>query len=231
MISKLLVVATVLASVLAHGATFDKEVPTDIKNQMIADMQFMGSIQGPTVSPFHQKIYGQMNGQDYLKFFNTRVEAIGLNSCGSANAVACVIPFFNPNKMWITQNYIKFSHPQVARSMVVFHDARHTESQNGNWSHATCPTPFNDPQGKPIMSIWTGANLAGEPACDITPFGSYGSSMIMLKNISKFCATCTAKVKMDAGIYADDQFKRIIDPKAVAAIKQDVYAGRFGRFN
>ena len=28
---------------------------------------------------------------------------------------------------------------------------------------------------------------------------------------------------MDAGIYADDQFKRIISPKAIAAIKADLY--------
>jgi hypothetical protein len=74
-----------------------------------------------------------------------------------------------------------------------------------------------------VKSIWTGETLAGEPACDITPFGSYGSSMIMLKNVQKFCTNCTDKVKMDAGLYADDQFKRLIDANAIAQVKKDLY--------
>ncbi len=194
---------------------------------MIADMNFVGTIQGSATSPLHQQIFGAVNGPTYLQFFDARVKAIGLSGCGDPNAVACVIPMMGSSKMWITQNYIKFSHPQIARSMVVFHESRHTEVNHGNWGHANCPTPFNDPQGNPIKSIWTGAVLAGKPACDITPFGSYGSSLIMLKNVSKFCANCTDKVKTDAGIYADDQFKRIINPQAVAAIKKDLYSVRF----
>ena len=127
--------------------------------------------------------------------------------------------------MWLTQNFITFSHPQVARMMVVYHESRHTESQNGNWPHDTCPTPFVDKNGNEIKSIWTGATLAGEAACDSTPFGSYGSSMILLKNIQKFCSSCTEKVKMDAGIYADDQFKRVTDAQAIASIQADLYNG------
>ena len=123
--------------------------------------------------------------------------------------------------MWLTQNFVKFSHPQVARMMVVFHESRHTESQNGNWSHATCPSPFQDANGNDMKSIWTGASLAGEPACDVTPLGSYGSSTIMLKNIQKFCTNCSDKVKMDAGLYADDQFGRITDADAAKQMQDD----------
>jgi hypothetical protein len=107
--------------------------------------------------------------------------------------------------------------------MVVFHEARHTETQNGNWGHATCPTPFLNKEGKEMRSIWTGASLAGEPACDETPLGSYGSSTIMLKNIQKFCKNCTDKVRMDAGIYADDQFQRIIAEEAIKSMQKDLY--------
>jgi hypothetical protein len=145
-----------------------------------------------------------------------------MHGCGSANAVACVIPWF-PNKIFFTQNYVKFQHPQISRLMVVYHEARHTERENNNWGHARCPVPFLDENGEPMRSIWTGAELAGEPACDVTPFGSYGSSMIMLKNISKYCTTCNEKVKMDAGIYADDQFGRVIDSGARKAIIEDLY--------
>ncbi|MBI5247410.1 MAG: hypothetical protein HY923_09525 [Elusimicrobia bacterium] len=204
-----------------RGFTFDADVPADIQKQMRADLEFIKGIAGEKASALHKKIFGSVNGADYTKFFETRVTAIGMNSCGSSNAVACVIPFRNPSKMWLTQNFIRFSHPQISRMMVVFHEARHTETKSGNWSHAYCPEPFKDENGKDMKSIWTGAVLAGEPACDETPLGSYGSSTIMLKNISLNCANCTDKVKMDAGLYADDQLGRIIDADAKRQMKDD----------
>ena len=197
-----------------NGLVFDADVPADIQSQMRADMAFMGTIKGAAGTPLHQKIFGAVDGATYVRFFETRVTGIGMDDCGSAKAVACVIPFQDPSKMWLTQNFIKFDHPQISRMMIVFHEARHTESRNGNWPHATCPTPFLDANGKDMVSIWTGATLAGEPACDVTPLGSYGSSTIMLKNVQKFCANCTDKVKMDAGLYADDQMGRITDSGA-----------------
>jgi len=202
--------------------TFDSDVPANIKAQMQQDLAFVATIKGDGASPLHQQIFGNVDGADYSKFFSSRVKAVGLNDCGDPNAVACVIPMYDSSKMWITQNYIKFSHPQIARLMVVFHESRHTEDANNNWPHAMCPTPFLNAQGQNMVSIWTGAPLAGEPACDITPFGSYGSSLIMLKNIQNHCTNCTDKVKMDAGIYADDQFGRIIDAGAIAQMKQDM---------
>jgi hypothetical protein len=213
----------ILMSSAAFAYTFDSDVPKDIQDQMSQDLVFITTIQGSATSALHKEIYGNVDGKDYQKFFESRVTAIGLDDCGSANAVACVIPFEDASKMWITQNYIKFSHPQVARLMVVYHEARHTESDKGNWPHATCPTPFVDDSGKEMKSIWTGASLAGEPACDSTPYGSYGSSTIMLKNISKNCSNCAEKVKMDAGIYADDQIGRITDSSAKESIKKDIF--------
>ncbi len=205
------------------GYTFDSNVPKPIQEQVRGDLAFIGGIQGGAGSKLHQQIFGGVDGPGYTRFFESRVRGIGMNSCGGGNAVACVIPFLGSSRMWLTQNYVKFSHPQVARMMVVFHESRHTEVRNGNWSHAYCPDPFRDASGKDMTSIWTGARLAGEPACDSTPFGSYGSSMIMLKNIQKSCANCTDKVKMDAGIYADDQFNRVTDSGARRQIQDDLY--------
>ena len=201
---------------------FDSDVPADIQQQMRQDMAFIQGLQGSGASPLHQQIFGSVSGADYVKFFNSRVSAIGMDDCGSAKAVACVIPFRDPSRMWLTQNFVKFSHPQVSRMMVVFHEARHTETRKRNWPHATCPTPFLDKDGNDMKSIWTGATLAGEPACDKTPLGSYGSSTIMLKNIQKFCANCNDKVKMDAGLYADDQMGRITDAKALQQMQDDL---------
>ncbi len=205
------------------GWVFDDNVPQNIKDQMLNDLAFMAGIQGNGATPLHSEIFGKVDGAGYKNWFESRVTGIGMNSCGGGKAVACVIPFMDPSKMWLTQNFVKFSHPQVSRMMVVYHEARHTESQNGNWGHATCPTPFLDKDGNEMKSIWTGATLAGEPACDETPMGSYGSSTILLKNISKFCTNCTDKVKMDAGLYADDQFGRIIDEGAKQQMINDLY--------
>lgn len=215
-----------ISLLLSHSAfsfTFDRNVPKKIQEQMTQDLSFIGTLQSNTQSDLHKQIFGSVSGETYSRFFNTRVTGIGLSSCGDSHAVACVIPMFDSSKMWITQNYIKFSHPQIARTMVVYHEARHTEEENGNWPHATCPEPFLDQNGKELKSIWTGATLASQPACDTSAHGSYGSSMIMLKNISKFCTNCTDKVKMDAGLYADDQFNRIIDDQTIQQIKDDLY--------
>ena len=38
-----------------------------------------------------------------------------------------------------------------------------------------------------IVGNITGTPMAGKPACDKTPYGSYGSALIMVKNIQKFC--------------------------------------------
>lgn len=205
----------------AFALDFDTDVPAAVKQQILQDLEFMKTLKGARVTPLHQQIFGAMDGAGYGNFFMTRVEGVGMSDCGGGNAVACVQPFFDPSKIWLTQNYIRFSHPQVAKMMVVYHEARHTESQNGNWMHATCPRPFLDSDGKDMKSIWTGASLAGQPACDSSPFGSYGSSTILLKNISKFCDNCTDKVKMDAGIYADDQLKRITNANAKQQMLKD----------
>lgn len=221
---KLLISAVITAcSINAFSYTFDNNVPQDIRQQTIADLDFMKSITSEQTSTLHQQIFGNVDGAVYTKFFEDRVNKIGMSGCGSANAVACVMPWF-ANKIWFTQNYVKFQHPQISRLMVVYHEARHTEYESGNWAHATCPTPFLDENGEELRSIWTGASLAGQPACDVTPEGSYGSSMIMLKNISKYCTSCNEKVKMDAGIYADDQFDRVIDTAARKAIIDDLYS-------
>lgn len=199
---------------------FDSDVPKNIQTQMVEDLAFMNQVTGTAQTPFHKEIFTAVDGKAYQTFFESRIFSVGVDACGGGAAVACVQPFFDPNKMWLTENFIKFSHPQVARVMVVYHEARHSETKNGNWMHANCPRPFLDANGKDMVSIWTGAKLEGQPACDAKYQGSYGSSTIMLKNISKYCTNCNDKVKMDADIYAMDQLNRISKP----AVKQQMLA-------
>src|ERR1700722_2322020 len=79
-------------SSISSAFTYDNNVPDPIKQQMDADLAFMKTLQGQGASPLHQQIYGQIDGAAYDHFFQSRVTAVGMNSCGSPNAVACVIP-------------------------------------------------------------------------------------------------------------------------------------------
>jgi hypothetical protein len=205
----------------ALALQFDTNVEPALRDQMLRDLSFIGSVQSTSATPLHQRVFGAVSGPVYSKWFDGRIFSVGKSGCGSGNAVACVMPFMDSNKMWVTRNYTQFDHPQIARVSVIFHEARHSEVQNGNWSHANCPNPFRDAQGNDIKSIWTGAVLAGQPACDVTPFGSYGSQTILLKNIAKNCTNCNSKVRADADLFGNDQFGRIIDAKSKAAMKAD----------
>ena len=200
--------------------TFTSDVPADVKKQVLSDLKLIDSVKGSATTPLHKSIFGDVSGTNYTKFFEARMNKVGMG-CGGGSAVACVKPFVSNTTMFLTENYIKFSHPAIARLMVVFHEARHGEKQNRNWHHAICPNPFLDENGKEIKSIWTGSTLAGEDACDSSPLGSYGSSTIMLKNIAKFCTNCNQKMKLDADIYAQDQLKRISNPTAKQAMLVD----------
>lgn len=198
---------------------YDKNVAPAVKKQMEEDLLFVETVKSSKTSPLFQQIYGSMEGRPLADWIFSRVKAVGYEERNDG-AVAFVM-IFQPTKMWLTQNFVKFQHPQISRLMIVYHEARHTEVKNGNWRHASCPTPFKNENGEDMKSIWTGLLLEGEAACDSTPFGSYGSSTILLKNIAMNCETCSEKVKMDADIYAQDQLGRITNPVAKEAMLKD----------
>jgi hypothetical protein len=227
MIKALITILVCLSASNAMAFKFESSVPPEVQAKLLADLNFMYGIQSSATTPFHQEIYGPSAGASYQKFFEGRIDYIGLDDCGSPEAVACVMPFPNPNYMSITQNFVTGDHPQIARMLVIFHEARHAEYTNNHWNHDTCPTPFLDPNGKEVVSIWTGAPLAGKPGCDSTYLGSYGSSTILIKNIAKFCTNCSDKTKLDAEIYAEDQLNRIDRPDVRDAMTKDfAYDGR-----
>lgn len=197
-------------STASYGASlsYDSDVPADLRAQLESDLAFLTSVQGKKSTPLHNEIFGSVSGRAYSKWFYSRVAEAGMSLCYEDNAVACVLSAWD-NKMWFSPNYTKFSHPQIARIMVLVHEARHTERDEKFWPHVKCPKPFLNEQGKEITSIWTGAKLEGERACDDSAYGSYGAATVFLKNIAKYCKNCTEKVRMDAEIYGSDQLNRI----------------------
>ncbi len=215
----LLMILGFVLSAQASDDIFDSNLPKDTKIQIQNDLKFMYSLEGQKQSDFHLKIFGPFGGKSYKKFFEDHIWQITIGDCGG-NAMACVFKRYD-KKMYLDKNYIKLSHPQIARLMVLFHEARHTEEGKDFWTHDECPNPFFDESGREILSIWTGSPLSGEPACDSAAFGSYGSSTILLKNISQFCTNCSDKVKMDADIYAMDQLIRIPQADIKKSILQD----------
>jgi hypothetical protein len=193
---------------------FDDDVQQSLRDRVIGDFDFLNTIQSTTASPLHQEIFGAVDGPNYLRWFNSRVFYFGVDECGGPGSVACVMNAF-PNKIFVTNNYVQSSYPQIARLMTVFHEARHTEVQNGSWEHALCPHDYSN------RSIWTGGALNDEYACDSSAYGSYASASIMLNNISKNCTNCSSKVKSDAKVYSDDQVKRVIDAPSLANMLAD----------
>ncbi len=193
---------------------FDSNVSSSLRKQVSDDFELMGSIAGFQQSPLHLEIFGNLDGKGYLQWFTDRVSFFGYSNCGGPSAVACVNGKYK-NKIFVTGNYTRISHPQIARLMTLYHEGRHTEFDHGMWPHAKCPSQF------PYRSIWTGKKLAGNYACDATVYGSYASASVLLNNISRFCQNCSEKMKEDAKIYSDDQVKRVIDLSSAERLKQD----------
>jgi len=209
----------------ANFPSFSRKVPRKLRRQILEDIAFIQAVEGSGATPLHKKIFGPapVNGRIYLNFFTSRVKSITVGDCGGGpSAIACVLEEA-PKQMMLGAGYIEFNCPQIARLDTLFHEARHTETRHDGWPHAFCPTPFKDEQGNDVRGLFSGKLMAGLDACDSTPFGSYGFSLIMLKNIQKFCVNCTEKVRMDAGFYGDDNFKRMIGKKTVKALKEDIY--------
>jgi hypothetical protein len=169
----------------------------------------------------HGEIYKAVSGKAYQNFFETRVLSVGLDECGGGGAVACVQPMLDSTKMWLASNFAKFDMPMMDRIDIIFHEARHTEPKNGYWEHANCPVPFLDDKGQDIRGSKSGIKLEGLPACDATPYGSYGSSTIMMKNIVKYCTNCSDKVKMDAQALVDEMMLRMYLPATKKQMNDD----------
>ncbi len=193
---------------------FDSNVSANLRKQVFDDFNLMGTIAGFQQSPLHEEIFGKIDGKNYLQWFQNRVKFFGFSNCGGPSAVACVNGKYK-NKIFVTGNYTGIDHPQIARLMTLYHEARHTEVENGLWPHAKCPSNF------PYRSIWTGKKLSGNYACDSTVYGSYASASVLLNNVSKFCQNCSDKVKADAKIYSDDQVKRVIDQPSIEKLRLD----------
>lgn len=214
-----------LGAFSAQAVQFDRSISQATKTQILQDLDFVKNIQGQNGSNLYHQIFTNqtVNGPELLNFFDQRIKNFSMNSCGGGNAVAaCVIPWMDSSTMWITPNYVKNNIPQIFRISIIYHESRHTEDDNGNWGHATCPTPYLDDNGKDIVGIISGTKMAGMPACDTTVLGAYGLQAVLLKNIEKNCTNCNEKIQMDAKLFGDDSIYRISNIPARTQLKNDL---------
>ncbi len=216
--------ASAASAQVSTSVNFDPSVPAKTREQLVNDLEFIKTVQGAKASALHRQVFGEMTGANYYSYFDSRVKSVAFDGSMSGGAVAYVSPFVDATQMVLTKNFTQFDHPQIARLMVVFHEARHTERQSGFWMHAVCPVPFKDSNGNDIKSIWTGMPLAGEDGCDDHAVGAYGSTVVMLKNIETQCESCSEKVKMDAALYGNDQMNRVTNRSARDQIEKDLNA-------
>lgn len=215
----------IISSLNAKAApSFSQNISPEIQQQITQDIEAVKAINGGTSSALYKEIFANrnLNGSDLLAFFNKRISNFDKNDCGGGPAVAaCVIAWISPDTMWITPSYEKFSMPQIFRISVLFHESRHTEDDHQNWSHARCPVPFLDDNGKDIVGIFSGAKMEGALACDETPLGAYGMQAVLLKNVEKYCTSCNEKTTMDAQLFGDDTINRMSSLPARQQLKND----------
>ena len=212
------------AAELKSEPKFDRSIPQSTKEQITNDLGWVRSIQGKGASALYKTIFvsNALNGGELYSFFAERIHTFSMNDCGGGGSVAaCVIPWMDSSTMWITKNYLNNNIPQIFRVSIIFHESRHTEEDHGNWTHARCPVPYLDENGKDIVGIISGAKMEGLAACDTTNLGAYGLQAVLLKNIEKNCTNCSEKMLMDAKLYGDDAIYRISNLPQRAQLKND----------
>src|SRR5262249_34361635 len=118
----------------AFALKYDSDLPGEVKQVLESDLDFMKTIEGSDRSKRHAKIYGDVAGADYMKFFLDRIETIGYAGEMGDSVMAFVRPF-DPHTMWLTTNIVKYKAPQAWRVATLWHESRHSEEENDNWHH------------------------------------------------------------------------------------------------
>ncbi len=201
---------------------FSADVASSTRHLFEQDYQALANIQGDgNPSSLHRLFFGSVNGYDYQRYFDARINTIGANDCGRGG-ILCIIPIVSENTLYLNQSYFPGMEPRIARLAAYLSTARHDEANQSNWPYVDCPSPFIDLQGHPLMSIWRrNFNLAGSPNCDTTATGAVGVMAVFLKNISKHCTNCTYEERNYANWLADQMSYRVIDRDAYSQLLRD----------
>lgn len=208
---------TTLGSLPKELAESIRNLPKELGDLVIGDLDLLASMRGSSASPLNEKVFDarSVDGASYIRFLTDRLKTFGVEDpedrCGGDHGVAC-LPY-KTHTMQIAPGYSRRS--QIERISVLIHEARHAESSRSNWKHATCPTDLKSRVGKDMSYI------GGKPGCDDFAMGSYSVQVIFLKNVANHCENCTADVRQGAKALADDLIVRVIDEDAQSELDSD----------
>jgi len=192
----------------ARALEWDEKMPGGLRQALEADLDFVKTIRGSEKTERHGRIYGSVDGGDYLKFFVDRIDTVGYAG-DTREGVMAYVQIFDPHTMWVSSNVTKYQTPQTWRVSMLWHESRHSETENGGWGHVICPKTLRDIHGQPLKGRLSGTSLTGKAACDRVADGAYGATATMMGNISRYCENCGEKTKADAEIIFEDGISRL----------------------
>jgi hypothetical protein len=186
-----------------------------LRERMDDDFRFADRVHGRSATPLHRRIFGDspIDGSLYRKFFESRVsKVVGENTIyGSCRGfTAC---HGGAHVVQLSDRYGDPAIPQVARLSLLVHEARHSDG----FSHVTCPASVGP-------SHYLQLPLAGREACDVTALGGYGVQYVLLKNIERYCESCTSEDRIEAGRFADSLLQQILSPEERELLLRDAAA-------
>ncbi|RYZ69829.1 MAG: hypothetical protein EOP09_06995 [Proteobacteria bacterium] len=226
-IGTLLILAGTLLITAAQASSLEyRGVPNPVRVKLEDTLTFLKSMKAEQAlpknpaSPLHREVFGEFDGENYLRWFETRIKRIGIDSCGGGSATACAI-YFMPTWMYLTPYFVRSPLSRVAQLAVLLHEARHSEHDHNGWVHVECPIPFLDDQGQEIKSYFSGDKLAGLKACDDSEYGSYAAEYLFMSHVADYCSNCTATERNEARTIADQGIYRITDLRAREALRRD----------
>lgn len=198
---------------------FSKDVPSNVKFQILRDIQRLRTIRGKVGFAIHEKIFGKLEkesdalGELYFQFFIKRVHHIGWrpisHSLLSAGAEK------SPGWIFATEVYqqgintndsnLKYVN-YIDRMNALLHEAKHNEATgtSSKLYHIEC--------GKELMKL---REVKYSRSCDSDAEGAYAAGVVFLRNLELYCANCKNIEKQVAGRIARDLLFRIVNHKAL----------------
>ena len=170
-------------------------------------LDVMGRIRGDAGTALHQKVFGAVHGQNYLDFVGKGVRSFHFEPAVFGGLA--YVSDEDPNAITVSGQLFTPDFPAIMRIALLLHEARHAGSGKGVWTHADCPTPLLDGNGREVRA-GDGSSMSGvKEGCDSKALGAYGVQVIFLGNIMQHCTNCTGKMKQDAAIMAKAYFPLI----------------------
>ncbi len=183
---------------------FDEYTPDDKKSKAIEALNFLKRIRGSKSSKLHQKFFnGNVNSDTYCKYLEDNISYLGYWESDTNYPV--FMENFGGN---VDYGSVAIESNYVAVAIALLHEAYHTKGA----SHVPC---------KKRVKYRNGKSLKGISGCDNSLDSAYSYQIVAGENISRYCDTCTAKEKEYALEFAQDFYKRILNPVSRAKLKLD----------